>query len=113
MHAPSEDSRPAPGVLRGGQRGGAPQPGQQVGRVGGVQAGQGEPHRQGVAVQPVQQLPERPALPPLPARPGTGRAGSSAYWAASARFSPPTAIRRTWPSQSSCARLVMITALRE
>ena len=38
--------------------------GQQVCRVGGVQAGQGEPHRQRVAVQPLQQLPERPALPP-------------------------------------------------
>ena len=64
MHAPSEDSGPRP--ARRLQRRGALQRGQQVGRVGGVQAGQGEPHRQRVAFQPVQQLPERPPLPPLP-----------------------------------------------
>ena len=64
MHAGSDDGPARVRVVRGRQGGGAPQRGQQVGRVGGVQAGQGEPHRQRVAVQPVQQLPERPALPP-------------------------------------------------
>ena len=111
MHAASDDGPARARVVLGRQRGGAPQRGQQVGRVGGVQAGQGEPHRQRVAVQPLQQLPERPALPPLPRGRERGQQ-VPAYSAASARFSPPTAIRRTWPSQSSCARLVMITALR-
>ena len=64
MHAGSDDGPAGVRVVRGGQGGGALQPGQQVGRVGGIQAGQGEPHRQRVAVQPVQQFPERPALPP-------------------------------------------------
>ena len=35
------------GVVPGRQRGGAPQPGQQVCRVGGVEAGQGQPHASG------------------------------------------------------------------
>ena len=63
MLAGSEVVRPGVRVVRGRQGGGAPQPGEQVGWAGGVEAGQGEPHRQGMAVQPVQQLPERPAFP--------------------------------------------------
>ena len=37
-------------VIRDRQGGGALQPGQQLGRTDGIQAGQGEPHRQRVAV---------------------------------------------------------------
>ena len=44
---------------------------------------------------------------------GYGSSRWPAYWAASARFRPPTPIRRTWPSQSSWARLVIRTALEE
>ena len=68
MHAPSDDSRPGP-ASSAGQRGGAAQRGQQLGRVGVLEAGQGQPHRQRVAVQPVQQLPERrPLRAPLRGR---------------------------------------------
>ena len=74
MHAPSDDSRPASAVPRR-QRDGALQPGQQVRRVSVVEAGHGEPHGQGVAVQPVQQFPERPLFPPRLDGRVAGRAG--------------------------------------
>ena len=112
MHAPSEDSPPAPASL-GGQRGGAPQSGQQVRRVGGIQAGQGEPHGQGVAVQPFQQFPERPALPP----PLRGRVRGQQVTGVLRRPRPGSARPRRsggpGPASPPAPRLVMITVLAE
>ena len=113
MLAASDVVRPASGVSAAGQGGGAAQVGQQVGRVGGIQAGQGEPHRQRVAVQPVEQARRTSAVPGGAARRGMARAGGRR----TGRPRPGSGRRRRSggpaPSQSSWARLVTSTALAE